>query len=397
MSAGVELCKLLDAARVARMRRAGALVLDVDDTLLARERAGVGGVAGVGVVGGVDVVGDVHVGGDVGGVDAGGDVGGVDVSDVDVGDVGVVGVGVGGGEETFAESAAAKKLPQLLRRGFRVGLITGHGWRQLETRLVAPIVESLRETGDASSVERLRIYANRGATKIVWDGERHTVDEVYGERHQLRGADVAALRGLLESLGAEFGASVLARGEWYGETFPRFDFTTLPARVDEREGAVLVLRPLPARRHAADGASSARAEVYERGLRLLRGANLEGDYELAESGRSSIEITRRGVSKETAMRDLLAEVSRATGEDAEMVEGAFAYVGDEFHAGGNDASIPLVFPRALCLSVAPGGRGAGEPQAGVVSLAGAADLAGARGTVATHALLSHLLNLSASV
>ncbi|HEX9919137.1 MAG TPA: hypothetical protein VGA87_08220, partial [Pyrinomonadaceae bacterium] len=75
MSAGVELGELLDAARVERLRRSGALVLDVDDTLLARERAG--GIGGV------------------------------------------------GGEETFAESAAAALLPQLLRRGFRVGLITG--------------------------------------------------------------------------------------------------------------------------------------------------------------------------------------------------------------------------------------------------------------------------------
>ncbi|HEV2881228.1 MAG TPA: hypothetical protein VGX24_08145 [Pyrinomonadaceae bacterium] len=345
MSAGVELSELLDAARVERLRRAGALVLDVDDTLLARERAG--------------------------------------------------GVGGGGGEETFEESAAAALLPQLLRRGFRVGLVTGHGWRQLETRLVAPVVARLRESEDTgSSVERLRVYANRGATKVVYDGERYAVEEAYGARHQLRAEDVATLRGLLESLGAEFGGDVDARREWYAATFPRFDFKTLPARADEREGAVLVLRPIPARVHAADGIeASARAEVYERGLRLLRRANLDGEYELAESGRSSIEITRRGVSKETAMRDLLTEVSAATGASRASVEESLVYVGDEFDAGGNDAVIPQVFPRALCLSVAPR-RDACETQPGVVSLARAAN---AKGTAATHALLSHLLNLSASV
>jgi hypothetical protein len=53
--------------------------------------------------------------------------------------------------------------------------------------------------------------------------------------------------------------------------------------------------------------------------------------------------------------------------------------------------IPLVFPRALCLSVV-GERAANESPAGVVSLAGAAR---AEGTAATHALLAHLLNLSA--
>jgi hypothetical protein len=343
MSARVELGELLDAARVERLRRAGVLVLDVDDTLLARERAG-------------------------------------------------------GGAETFKESASAALLPELLRRGFRVALITGHGWRQLQSRLVAPVVARLRETceGDsaaAASVARLRVYANRGATKIVWDGERHAVEEIYGARHQLRAAEVVPLRGLLEALGAEFDADVRARPEWYGAAFPRFDFNALPARVDEREGAVLVLRPIPARGHAAAGMpSNPRAEVYGRGLDLLRRANLAGDYELAESGRSSIEITRRGVSKETAMRDLLTEVSGEGVAGAADAESALVYVGDEFDAGGNDAAIPPAFPRALCLSVAPE-RG-GPETGGVVSLARASR---AEGTAATHALLAHLLNLSASV
>jgi hypothetical protein len=351
---GIELGALLDAARVERLRRAGALVLDVDDTLLARERAGGAGGGGVGIV----------------------------------------------AEETFAESASAALLPELLRRGFTVGLVTGHGWRQLERRLVAPVAARLRETGDAAAcLARLRVYANRGATKIAWDGERHAVDEIYGARHQLRVADVQQLRDLLESLGAEFGAKVKEHGEWYGAAFPRFDFASLPARVDEREGAVLVLRPLPAQRHAAGGMrSNPRAEVYASGLRLLRRANLHDDYELAESGRSSIEITRRGVSKEAALRDLLAEVSKATGggaagaaESPVSVEESLVYVGDEFDEGGNDAVIPRVFPRSLCLSVAPE-RGGVETRAGVVSLAVAA---GAEGTAATHALLAHLLNLSA--
>ena len=348
MGAPPELDGVIDAARIERVRRAGALVFDVDDTLLARERAGIAG------------------------------------------------------EETFAESAPAALLPELLRRGFNVCLITGHGWGQLRSRLIAPVIERLRETGDAEqSVERLHVYANRGATKIVWDGERYEPDSLYGARHQLRDADRAALRSLLETLGAEFETSFRARREWFQAAFPRFDFATLPARISEREGAVLVLRPIPARRHAADGeASNPRAQLYERGLELLRSERLSDRYELAESGRSSIEITRRGVSKETAMRDLIKELTKsaaaaaaATGEDAARVEEALVYVGDEFFAGGNDFVIPRVFPRALCLSVAAE-HGGEESVSGVVSLTRAT---GAQGTAATEALLAHVLNLSARV
>jgi hypothetical protein len=348
MSAPLALSEVIDAARVARVRRAGALVLDVDDTLLARERMSGAGGAGAETL-----------------------------------------------AEAFAESASAALLPELLRRDFNLCLITGHGWGQLQSRLIAPLVERLRESGDdvaGACVERLRVYANRGATKIVWDGERHAFDEIYGARHQLRDEDRAALRALLETLGAEFEREVRARREWFEATFPRFDFATLPARVSEREGAVLVLRPIPARRHAADGVTDARAEVYARGLELLRRANLSDDYELAESGRSSIEITRRGVSKETAMRDLISELEKSAtaavaGGDAAGVEDALVYVGDEFFAGGNDFVIPRVFPRALCLSVA-----GEETAAGVVSLTQAT---GAEGTAATAALLAHVLNLSA--
>jgi hypothetical protein len=341
----VELDKLLDAARIERVRRAGALVLDVDDTLLARERAGITGAETL--------------------------------------------------AETFAESAPAALLPELLRRGFNLCLITGHGWQQLQTRLTLPLIEHLRELGDdnaAACCGRLRVYANRGATKINWEGERHGTDEVYGAQHQLRDGDRAPLRSLLETLGAEFDASYEARRAWFQATFPRFDFATLPARVSEREGAVLVLRPIPARIHAADGVSNARAEVYARGLELLRRDGWGDDYELAESGRSSIEITRRGVSKETAMRDLISELS-AAGETAARVEESLVYVGDEFFAGGNDFVIPRVFPRALCLSVA-GERDGHETQAGVVSLV---NLTNATGTAATAALLTHVLNLSARV
>ncbi|HEV2801773.1 MAG TPA: hypothetical protein VGW12_14960 [Pyrinomonadaceae bacterium] len=343
MNACDELSRLLDEARVERLRRTGALVLDVDDTLLARE-------------------------------------------------------GASGREETFAESATSALLPELLRCGFRVGLVTGHGWAQLHTRLVAPVVARLHEMGDdagAACLERLRVYANRGATKIVWDGARHRVEESYAARYQLRAADVTPLGRLLEHLGAEFEADVRARREWYAASFPRFDFETLPARVSEREGAVLVLRPIPAQRHAVAGRSlDPRAQACARGIEMLGDAGLDGEYELAESGRSSIEITRRGISKEAALRDLLAEISAATGAHVSEAEAALVYVGDEFYAGGNDWIIPRVFPRALCFSVAPA-RDGQETEASVVSLAGAAEGAETSGTAATHALLLHLLNLSA--
>ena len=339
MSSRVELSKLIDVSRIENLRLKGALVLDVDDTLLARERAN------------------------------------------------------GAGQETFNDSAAASLLPELLRRGFNLCLITGHGWQQLKSRLVAPLVERLRDSGDEAVIESLRIYANRGATKLAWDNTGYKVDEFYGAHHELRVDDVPTLRALLQSLADEFDNEVNGRREWYREVFPRFDFAALPARVDEREGAVLVLRPIPARFHAANAESPAdsRDRVYKRGIDLLQRANLSDDYEVALAGRSSIEITRRGVSKEAAMLDLIGELSTLSGNTAERIEESIVYVGDEFFLGGNDFLTQQHHPAALYLSVAEEFSGQETPS-GVVHLKHSTS---ATGTAATEALLAHLLNLSA--
>ena len=42
-------------------------------------------------------------------------------------------------DQSFFDSPAAQMLPKLLSAGLRVCVITGHGWAQLERRLMAPI------------------------------------------------------------------------------------------------------------------------------------------------------------------------------------------------------------------------------------------------------------------
>lgn len=332
-----ELSKLIDKPLIERVRSHGAIVLDVDDTLLTRKGAR------------------------------------------------------SEAQQTFLESPSAGLLPGLLRRGFTLCVITGHGWQQLHARLIAPIAKGLRESGDRADVDRLHVYANRGATKIVWDGTTHKVEEVYGARYQIRQEDLAVLRSLLEALAADFRIDVEARREWYSKSFPRFDFANLPPRVDEREGAVMVLRPIPARFHAnAAPYFDIRTELYKRGLDLLRRASLSDIYELIKSGRSSIEIIRRGVSKESAVHDLVSKLAELSGKRSERVEESLVYLGDEFFSDGNDFAIAMKFPTALCLSV-------GDEAANQVVLANVVQLprlTRATGTAATEALLSHFLNLS---
>ena len=295
--------ELIDRSLIDRLRQQGALVLDVDDTLLSRDS-------------------------------------------------------IGAKQESFVERPAAR-LSELLRCGFTVCIMTGHGWRQLESRLMNPVIEQVKKDGNEDYIGRLYMYANRGATKIIWDGKRHKLDEVYGYQYQLCEDDVPTLRRLLESLAMDLCIDVRARNKWYRENFGKFDFDAAPASIEEREGAIMVLRPIPGPLHVTDLGSGLdmRAELLARGREMLQQAKLGCRYELACSGRSSIEISRRGVSKELAVHDLLRGLAESTGKALHDIESSLIYLGDEFFPEGNDFVIALRFPAALCLSVINDGNG----------------------------------------
>jgi len=337
-SIDADLDTLLQPSLVERVRRHGALLLDVDDTILLRERAG------------------------------------------------------GGGPETFSESPSAALLPQLLMRGFRLCLITGHGWKQLESRLIGPLTKQLQLSDRPEAIERLHIYANRGATKILWDGAGHAVDDAYGARHNLPAGDIEALNGLLRSLAEQLTSAIEAQPDWYRSTFPRFDFKSLPPTVVEREGAVLVLRPVPTAKHAesgeaveSGGALDLRDQLYERGVELLEQGKLSDAYAIARAGRSSIEITRRGLSKEAAVRNLIAGISASSGDTESQVEESLMYIGDEFFPGGNDYVMPALFPSMLCLSV--------ESEKAADGVASIRAATGRSGPAATEAVLRHFCSV----
>ena len=326
---------ILDASRIRQLRNRSAIVLDVDDTVLAREREGIG-------------------------------------------------------QESFEHSASASLLPELLQRGFRMCFITGHGWSQLESRLIKPLLEQLDEQVRVDAIKRLYIYANRGATRISWDGRSFAVSENYSGTSKLESSDLQQLKGLLESLGAEVMEDVRRRPDWYQANFPGFDFKQLPPETALREDTVLVLRPIPSAIHAKrEEPTDIRANTYGSAMRQLQELTLNEDYEVAQAGRSSIEITRKGVSKDVALRDLISGIS-ATPGDEDQVEESLVYIGDEFFPGGNDFAVARDFPGLLCFSVAE----RVEPAPGSAKVVNLPVEIGLSGTLATEALLKHVLDLS---
>jgi hypothetical protein len=120
------------------------------------------------------------------------------------------------------------------------------------------------------------------------------------------------------------------------------------------------------------------------GLEALKNAGLDTKYEIAESGKSTIEIANRRVSKKLAVRDLFRQIAADADLRSETVEESSIYVGDEFGPGGNDLVVRESFPGLLCCSVAA------EKQRGVILLP---EFFSVEGIAATAALVSRILKI----
>lgn len=317
---------VLTAERMSKMRRNGALFFDVDDTLLARRS------------------------------------------------------GAANYDQIYSENDAAKLLPELLNAGVRVCIITGHGWRQLQTRLIAPFITDLnnRFSSTANILDaNLFVYANRGATRIALQNGKPLIDRDYGRNYRIDAGDAPKLRSVVESM-----------REFYLCESRELETDREPPRLLEREGVILGLRPildLPAKN--SDAERTARTRLIEIGTRLLVEQNLSGKYFIAASGTSTLELSRIGISKQIAFDDTIARIGEQTGLERTEIENSSVYVGDEFDIGGNDFVILKNYPGTCCLSVAPAQRASSFQQAISVS-----NHYGKSGTAATSALIGDILN-----
>jgi len=258
-------------------------------------------------------------------------------------------------DQIFSESPAAVSIPLLLNAGVRVCVITGHGWAQLEKRFVLPLDKEISKLFPENRDEILRrffVYANRGATKIIRENGYYKEETVYGSEFSFDETDLIRLREILERLKDTFIEDFAKRKGWYLENFPEFNSEELPPEILEREKVVLGLRPIPSESHCEKNAvESPRRRLFLLGCELIKNAGLDEKYEIAQSGKSTLEITRREVSKKAAFRDLISGIAKEEGISPETVEESSVYVGDEFSPGGNDYVISQSFPRCLCLSV----------------------------------------------
>ena len=259
-------------------------------------------------------------------------------------------------DQIYSESPAAMSVPLLLNAGVRVCLITGHGWAQLKKRFILPLIEDISTkypTKRDEILKRFFVYANRGATKMIWQNGDFAENENYGREFIINDNDSIVLRGIFKKLAEDFDEDFAAQQDFYRQSFPLFDFEELPPKIVEREKVVLSLRPIPSYVHCEKQiCESPRRKLFSVGYELLQESELGAKYELSESGKSTLEIINKAVSKKIAFQDLILKIAEETNISPETVEESSIYVGDEFAPGGNDYIICQSFPDCACFSVA---------------------------------------------
>ncbi|HLM61592.1 MAG TPA: hypothetical protein VK308_12375 [Pyrinomonadaceae bacterium] len=295
-------------------------------------------------------------------------------------------------DEVFGENTAINLLPRLLEAGFRVGLITGHGWKQLKTRLADPLLDFLRERSiDLTVLKNLFVYTNQGATKIQWSGRGWSLDSKYNALYAISATHLNSLKNLLIFHASQFNADYQASKDYYKQNFPTFDFNKLPATVQNRESAVLNVRPLPSEHHKSkDGKMDVPRNVVK--VRVegeIEKLGLAEIYKICQSGLSSLDLVDRKVSKTIAVRSILSELGVRASKEIREIEKAVIYIGDEFTPSGNDYCVAVNFPFIKCFSVASAQSSTKNELQNVIQFA---ELKGTSGTRATSEILEFFLD-----
>lgn len=276
---------------------------------------------------------------------------------------------------------AAHVLEKLLAAGMRVALISGSPGAVLVNRVVQPLQQHTRV--QTSWLERLTLYVNGGTSKWVFNAAGHIEEQTeFSEKHLISAEEVEKIRKAVESaVHARFGWDEETFGniyeawqkkrdrQWQGkpvlfkEIFPGSggielldDTRMAQMKAGQKHPAVKVSYPFINTRGIfleSDGRLRGVSGITPTGFYVLskaQGDNFDLDLRdkliemmevklgslnralaLRKAGRSSVDITRAGSDKASALLDYL--------QTHALRANAVYYFGDEFYDGGNDQPI----------------------------------------------------------
>lgn len=283
-------------------------------------------------------------------------------------------------EVLIHDSSLTQSLTQLIEKGLMIAFISGSPWAVVENRLLNPLTRVLSASGH--DLDKLSFYVNGGSSKLIHLNNQFIEDTAFTEKNLISADYIHRVKELLtdylyrrfdlskERFDCLLEAWQKKRQEQWGKCEVEFDTRWSEksgwemAFLDDREMAAIkagqragktsypfintrrtqknnkdqitgVAGFTPSGFYALSQAAGdgidldIRDWIIER-LKQDMGA-LSKELILRKAGRSSIDITKRGTDKASAVKDFL-ETRRRTEE-------LCYYFGDEFFPGGNDSPI----------------------------------------------------------
>lgn len=222
---------------------------------------------------------------------------------------------------TLRQSIAEPPLLGLVRKKIRLGVFTNSDITEIDRRFTDPLQEVLAAHDELHLMEQVRIYANGGAIRCIYDAKGQLNEagrEEYRRQFVIPGEDESALREVLSEAGHEYwqrylGAMVTMKGR-----YPAFAFKD-PV-VENQGGVKFALFPLPPEERAV-ALRFIRSRLSEQGREILAGR-----YQVKAGGKSTIDVFPGRLNKAFAIRDILDELGIPFGEEYPLV-----YFGDGFY------------------------------------------------------------------
>lgn len=268
----------------------------------------------------------------------------------------------GAGKPTVLRGPELLSTLSFLRQGGKLTYVTGSTYEHQLPRVIEPIKEELTRSGELELMQSVALYSSRGAVQVTFlqNGEineqalaRHT------RRYGIAAQDIPQLEEVVQEAIEKYWTRYTADESYFHELYPHIgrwmkpDCQKRAVKIGDKE-IVGQLSALPFPHNELLGAVDF--------IRSRLKGDIAGRNEVNRGGRTTVDINRRGVSKELAIRTELRRLGiplvaeRNTLEDLKQVRHTVLYGGDEIQVlldektslliEGNDAvalRIPNVF------------------------------------------------------
>lgn len=258
-------------------------------------------------------------------------------------------------EETLLESPMLRILIELLERGFKICAVTGNDLSKFHKRFTTFLIDHLKKEDKLRFIENFEVYGNGAANHIFFNSRGEMFDDFeYNRKNALQEMEIHRIQRIIsaatelfykaeinhspEDFAYRYDVNIwkyeydMEARRWYFEEKPG-ERKYIPWVEIRSNCSMITIKPLPSKKHLLYKKDvDLRKMIFDfLKMQFKKEFGIDYPYHIKEGGWSSIDITRKGINKASAVKQYLDKKNL---DPREVI-----YFGNEFRVGGNDQSI----------------------------------------------------------